>query len=100
VCSACVSAHAELSYGGACNDQTVLDPKEKHSLIRLLRAHLSEPELNLLFWSGLSEYAIKFRPLIDEYDLLQNFLYTGVAADEIRNYPMTYQRRLAAGSSA
>ncbi len=75
------------------HEENDLDSGEKLKLIRLVRAHLSEPELTLLFWSGLSGHGTKFKPLIDEYDLLQNFLFEGVMEEEVGLYPKTRERR-------
>ena len=53
-------------------DEEVFNGNAKRSLIRILRAHLSQSELVLLMYSGLSQYGRGFYPFIEKYDLLQN----------------------------
>ncbi len=69
-----------------------LDSEDKKDLVRLVRAHLSDPELNLLFWNGLTTYAGQMYGLIEEFDLLQNFSFTGILEAEMKLYPRTYER--------
>lgn len=75
------------------NDAPVFSEKEKYELVRLVRAHLSEPELRLLFWNGLTHHGEHFRGLIDDYDLLQNFSFDDVQDGDVQHYPKTYARR-------
>jgi len=53
-------------------DESVLDVKEKEKISRIGRAQLSNFELVLLFYNGLSEKGAKFKPLIEKYKLLDN----------------------------
>jgi Putative phage abortive infection protein len=69
-----------------------LDTEDKKDLVRLVRAHLSDPELNLLFWNGLTSYAGQMYGLIEEFDLLQNFSFTGILEAEMKLYPKTFER--------
>lgn len=46
------------------------DKKELYS--RLIRAQLSNYELALLFYNGLSSFGAKFKPLMEKYKLLDN----------------------------
>ena len=51
-----------------------MSQKEKDGLARIVRAHLSEPELHLLFWNALSGHGKeKTKPLVERYDILQNY---------------------------
>lgn len=55
-------------------NQSHLHQPDKDDLTRIARAHLSEPELHLLFWNALSEHGVeKMKPLVEKYDLLQNY---------------------------
>ena len=50
-----------------------VDREEKQFFVRILRAHLSNPELVLIFYNGLSDYGYpKLYELLEEFDLLQN----------------------------
>lgn len=50
------------------------DVKDKKFYSNILRAQLSDAEINLLFHNGLSGYGReKFKPLIEKYGLLKNF---------------------------
>lgn len=46
--------------------------EEKRRYVSLLRAQLSAHELLLLFYNGISTKAIKFKPLIEKYGLLEH----------------------------
>jgi hypothetical protein len=55
-------------------NESHLCQKDKDDLARIARAHLSEPELHLLFWNALGEHGVeKMKPLVEKYDLLQNY---------------------------
>ena len=55
-------------------DQSDLSQKDKDGLVRIARAYLSEPELHLLFWNAISQHGSeKTKPLVEKYDLLQNY---------------------------
>jgi hypothetical protein len=45
---------------------------DKFSLTGLLRAQLSDDELLLIFYNGLSEHGKKFKPLMERYALLEH----------------------------
>ncbi len=49
---------------------------EKYKYVKILRAQLSAPEINLIAWNGLSEYGKAFKPLIEKYKLLKNMNLT------------------------
>lgn len=53
-------------------------------LIRLLRAQLSDYELGLLFYNGLSEFGQRLKPLIERYSLLDNLPSEMVLCEEYR----------------
>lgn len=46
----------------------------KFGYTSLLRAQISDFELQWLFYNGLSGYGVKFKPLIEKYGLLKNLL--------------------------
>lgn len=53
--------------------QTILAEEEKLYYASLVRAQLSSYELLLLFYNVMSKHGIlKFKPLVDKYDVLQN----------------------------
>lgn len=55
------------------DESTAIDASEKQFYARILRAHLSNPELVLLFYNCLSEYGYdKHHPLVDKYNMLKN----------------------------
>lgn len=54
------------------HEQEDIEEDAKYGFARILRAHLSQPESILLFFNGVSKYGVKFYPLIEKYDLLQN----------------------------
>jgi hypothetical protein len=67
-----------------------INAKQKRFYIRILRAHLSNPELLLLFYNGLSKNGYDaFFPLIEKYDLLQNF---NVESLPVRLDALLYER--------
>jgi hypothetical protein len=74
--------------------KSILDWKERKQLARLIRAHLSEPEFHLLFWNGLTKHGEKMFPLIEKYDMLQNYSFDArnVRDEEIALYPKTHRR--------
>ena len=45
----------------------------KQQYTSLIRAQLSNPELFLLYYNGISNYGNKFLPLMKQYDILKNF---------------------------
>jgi hypothetical protein len=47
--------------------------KDKRRYTSLARATLSQPELALLFYNGLTALGEKFKPLIEDFGLLENF---------------------------
>lgn len=49
---------------------------EKYKYVKILRAQLSAPEINLIAWNGLSEYGEAFKPLIEKYRLLKNMNFS------------------------
>jgi len=49
---------------------------EKYKYVRILRAQLSAPEINLIAWNGLSMYGKGFKPLIENYRLLKNMNFS------------------------
>jgi len=53
-------------------DNSKLHKKEKINFIKMLRAQLSNYEILLLAYNGLSEYGEGFKPLIEQYELLKN----------------------------
>jgi hypothetical protein len=48
------------------------DIQEKQMYVSLVRAQLSSHELLLLFYNCVSDYGLKFKPLISEYHFLKN----------------------------
>lgn len=78
---------------GFVDRDSVLADEEKKFLIRILRAHLSQPESYLLFYNCLSEHGYeKFHPLVEEYDLLQNFDPDSVPESHWQFYPKSRER--------
>jgi hypothetical protein len=67
----------------------VVCPDDKKFFVRILRAHLSNPELLLIFYNGLSHYG--YRPLydlIERHDLLQNINQNSlIIPSDARLYP-------------
>lgn len=53
-------------------DESKLHRKEKEGYIKILRAQLSNYEILLLAYNGLSPYGASFKPLIEKYKLLKN----------------------------
>jgi uncharacterized membrane protein len=50
-----------------------IPPQEQIFYTRIIRAHLSNSELVLIFYNGISKHGVeKLFPLVDKYDLLQN----------------------------
>ena len=67
--------------------------EDKRRYTSLARAELSQYELALLFYNGISPYGEKFKPLIEEFGLLEN-LNTGLLmneAEDVKLYdPMAF----------
>jgi len=55
------------------NDDPAIDYKNRRRYTTLARATLSQFELALLFYNGLTEQAEKFKPFIEKFGLLENF---------------------------
>ncbi len=54
-------------------EDSTVDQEEKHSYANILRAHLSNPELVLLFYNCLSDYGYKKHfPLVEKYNMFKN----------------------------
>ena len=53
-------------------DKSLITFENKYKYIKILRAQLSAPEINLLAWNGLSQNGEAFKPLIEKYKLLKN----------------------------
>lgn len=53
-------------------DKSLETFEEKYKYIKILRAQLSAPEINLLAWNGLTYHGESFKPLIEKYKLLKN----------------------------
>ena len=53
-------------------DKSLETFEDKYKYIKILRAQLSAPEINLLAWNGLSQHGEAFKPLIEKYKLLKN----------------------------
>ena len=51
---------------------------DKHFYTGIIRAQLSSAEISILFFNGLSTPGSKFKPLIEEYCLLQHLRWRGV----------------------
>jgi hypothetical protein len=79
------------------DENSELTDQEKHKFVRLVRAHLADSELSLLFFNGLSVHGVKFFDLIEKYDLLQNFSFKGIHLLEQKLYPRTFALRYPAG---
>ena len=60
------------------DDSTLINREEKDKYSRIVRAHLSQSELLLLFFSSLSDKGSNFQGLIKKYDLLQNTDLEGI----------------------
>ncbi len=56
-----------------------LNDDEKKDFVRILRAHVSEPEFALLFYNCIHPDGEKLHPLVEKYDLLQNMSERNVA---------------------
>jgi hypothetical protein len=55
------------------NDNPIIEYKNRRRYTSLVRATLSQFELALLFYNGISDNGDKFKPLIEEFGLLENF---------------------------
>ncbi|MED3873007.1 putative phage abortive infection protein [Priestia megaterium] len=53
-------------------DESSITDEEKKSYIGILKAQLSSCELAMLLYNGLSEYGVKFLPLMRKYNFLDN----------------------------
>jgi Putative phage abortive infection protein len=53
-------------------DEAKIDDKEKRNYIGIIKAQLSSYELAVLLYNGLSEYGVKFLPLMRKYNLMDN----------------------------
>jgi hypothetical protein len=60
------------------HDNKEVGPDEKTFYVRILRAHLSNPELLLIFYNAFGREGKPFFPLIEEHDLLQNIIVTSL----------------------
>jgi hypothetical protein len=54
-------------------DDSRLGPKTKKEYVRLLRAQLSNHETGIIFYNAMTSYGENFKPLIDKYELMDNF---------------------------
>lgn len=54
------------------DENKLLDLEQKKNYIRIIRAQLSQYELVILAYNGMSEFGKNFYPLINKYELLQN----------------------------
>lgn len=64
-------------------DQSDIDQDEKDSYAKILRAHLANPELVLLFYNCLSEYGReKHYGLIEKYNMLKNMNLAGLGDNQ------------------
>lgn len=64
------------------------DVENKKQYTSLIRAQLSNPELFLLYYNGMSPYGNKFLPLMKEYDILKNLNKPDFIS--INNHPNIY----------
>lgn len=76
---------------------TVIAADEKYAYVRMVRAHLSQSELYLLFFNGISRLGSQCYPLIEKYRVLSHldFLQLPQWAQEYV-YPESYNQRKAA----
>ena len=58
------------------SDNSIVPDVAKKDYARIIRAHLSEAELRVLFYNLMTSHADKMLPLAIRYDLLQNMSYT------------------------
>ena len=80
-------------------EQSPLTTEAKKGLVRVFGSILSDPELHLLLYYGLSDYANELRPLIDKYELLFPLCLKpeDLIPPEISYYKATYERCRALG---
>ena len=65
------------------NDKSLKTFELKYKYVKILRAQLSAPEINLIAWNGLTYYGEAFKPLIEKYRLLKNMNFTYEMVDLI-----------------
>ncbi|HQY44224.1 MAG TPA: putative phage abortive infection protein [Paracoccaceae bacterium] len=61
-------------------------PSDKPFYSRIVRAQLSNSEVQILFHNCLSKYGEKMKPLVEKYSMLKHFSPTDAVAWEILNY--------------
>jgi len=75
------------------SDFSNIEGRSKQDYINILRAQLSRYELGILFFNCLSKYGVKkFKPLIEEYSLLEQFEKDYLRHDLLGFYDMYYTR--------
>jgi len=62
------------------------DIDKRHFYVKILRAQLSNAEVAMLYYNGISPYgAIKLKPLIERYGLLKNLNDADILNDELKS---------------
>lgn len=62
------------------------DVDNRHFYVKILRAQLSNAEVAILYYNGISPYgAIKFKPLIERYGLLKNLNDADILDEELKS---------------
>jgi hypothetical protein len=58
------------------DNKSLKNYESKYKYVKILRAQLSAPEINLIAWNGLVHHGEAFKPLIEEYRLLKNMNFS------------------------
>jgi hypothetical protein len=72
-------------------DRAALTHDQKTDYAKMARAQLSDLELSVIFYDGLTELAVKMKPLIEKYGILKHVNPGHLLQKEDKRDPMLYE---------